>query len=63
MSENNKQSRQRRFQEGYQPSLEGLKYQDGKPVLSLNPKDLKPPKGGSAIVRPKPPASDKPSQS
>lgn len=38
--------------EGYQPSLAGLKGKDGKPLVSLNAKDLKPPKGGTAIRRP-----------
>jgi hypothetical protein len=36
---------------GYQPKLNGLIGKDGKPVLSLDPKDLKPPKGGTSIVR------------
>jgi hypothetical protein len=45
--------------EGYQATFADLKNKDGKP---LERKDLKPPKGGSAIRRPKPPATDKPSQ-
>lgn len=59
MSEKKTKGVERDLLEGYQPTLAGLKGKDGKP---LQRKDLKPPKGGSAIRRPKPPASDKPSQ-
>ena len=62
MSESKNEAVERALLEGYQPTLAGLKGKDGKPLQSLNAKDLKPPKGGSAIRRPKPPATDKPSQ-
>ena len=59
MSEKNSKGVSRDLLEGYQPTLAGLKGKDGKP---LQRKDLTPPKGGSAIRRPKP-TTDKPSQS
>jgi hypothetical protein len=63
MSEKNKQPRGRPLFEGYQPNLSGLKDKDGKPLQSLDPKHLKPPKGDTAIAPPKSGEGDKPSQS
>ncbi len=62
MSDKNRKTRGARLLEGYQPNLTGLKDKDGKPLQSLDPKNLKPPKGGTAIEPPKPAALDKPSQ-
>jgi hypothetical protein len=55
----NKVVERRALMEGYQPTLAGLKGKNGKP---LERKDLKPPKGGSAIRRPKSLPNDKPPQ-
>lgn len=59
MSENKSKRIVQSFSGGYQPTYDGLKNKDGQP---LQRKDLKPPKGGSAIRRPKPPTTDKPPQ-
>jgi hypothetical protein len=56
MSEKNNGRVDRDFFGGYRPTLAGLKGKDGKPLLR---KDFKVPKGGSAIRRPKPPATGK----
>jgi hypothetical protein len=48
---------------GYRPKLNGLIGKDGRPVLSLELKDLKPPTGGTAIARPQPATNDKTSHS
>lgn len=46
----------------YSAKLNGLIGKDGKPVLSLDPKDLVPPKGGTSFVGPTAARANRPPQ-
>lgn len=58
-----KKKKSARRGKAYSAKLNGLIGKDGKPVLSLDPKDLTPPKGGTVFVRPQPTSGNKPPRS